>query len=1357
MFLFATGYVRAAGAWTQTTWSAGAGTSTTNQYESQSNVDTTTTAGQFSLPPTDRLTNANFDTDLSSWTTPSSAATPAVVQSIATRPTGTATSIATTFVGTPVQNNTIIAVYYTLASPGTVTTPAGFTLDSQSTNSSANSKVMIFRKLAGASESRTVTVASTVATSLGLNLFEVSGLDRTTPLDQAVTANSGASTVASLILGPTPVTTMANEFALGAVSTANSQAYASLAWNNSFTKGPAPANAPIGSEAYAVLNATQAVTTTFTPATAVKTSSALLTYKAESYITATAETGTKYEGAGSVRLVTSASNVGNFAQSVNVGDTNSYSLEAYAYTTGAAVTSADAELYVNGSTVSTTYTSAGGGWYKLKATVTGVASALNYGLQVKANKTVYADSFLLRSYPPTGTLTSAIYDLGYGGDWGTMSYTTGGSGSVAVKVRTGNSADMSDAPAFSGCSAIASGTDLTGQSCVTNNHHYVQYQVALTSDTDGTPIFNDISISFAAWDSDPPSVNASNISMARSNGGATVASNGWTNGSTPYFAWNAAVDAPGGVGIKGYCLYLGPDQNADPVTTKGLLGTSPLDTGGDCQFAIATEHIDLATSGYLASAMTTSNAPYYLSIKALDDAGNVYGGAPEEFHFRFDNTPPTPPAFITAPSQFVASKNVALSWPDSGNDAADDANSGLVGLQYRIGSGATWYGDTHDGSQGVSDLLVNDGSYTTVDPIDYDLINEGNNIIYFRSWDAAGNISTNPVTTVLKINTSSPSSPQSVTATPSTNTSNSFAFSWNPPSSYTGSSSNLTYCYTINTLPTVNTCSFTLAGVTSLPASAYATQPGENTFYVVAKDEAGNINYATAASAAFTANTSAPGVPLNLDVVDISVKSTSNWRLALSWDVPTDIGAGIATYKIYRSTNNSSYSSVASTSGTSYVDSGLSPINYYYKVAACDSANNCGAQTTMVTKKPTGKYTTPAEIVSAPKVSQISTRKATVNWSTDRASDSRIQYGLISGQYFATEAAISTQTTDHEVTLNNLTAGTTYYAKAKWTDEDGNTGQTSEFSFSTSPAPVVKEVNARPTLSDAIVSFTTKDATKVKIYYGKSDGFGGLKTVNTSLSESGYSLALDGLDDGSKYYYKLNALDEDGNEYEGNVYSFTTPPRPQITNLRFQPMADQPSSTQKVSWNTNVAATSELSYGIGRPTQSTVVQQLTTSHEVVINGLADDSTYVLQARSRDENGNLAVSDQQVFRTSLDTRPPKISDVVVDASVRGTGSEARGQVVVSWKTDEPSTSQVAYGEGSTGFLSSTTSEDAKLTTDHVVVVSDLSTSRVYHFEPRSFDRSRNQASGDQKVSIIGRASDNVLTIIFNSLQKLFGIK
>lgn len=1058
-----------------------------------------------------------------------------------------------------------------------------------------------------------------------------------------------------------------------------------------------------------------------------------------------------------VTVSTNQTGGSTLSQRVNVGDTDPYTITGYVYTDGSAVTSADAVLFANGDALATTFTSTGGGWYKLSAAITGADEVRAYGVQAEPGKTIYVDDMSLFKYSTPGTLTSGIFDLTFGGDWGTLTYSATGSG-VEVKVRTGNSSDMSDAPDFSTCPTLSSGDSLSGQTCMTNNYQYVQYQVTLTATAGVTPVFDDITISYAAWDTDAPTTNGSNILMYKSNGGASVASNDWTNADTPYFTWTAGEDNAGGSGIKGYCVYLGTSSTGDPHTSQGILGTnSPVDTP-TCPFAVSSNELDLSIAGYLNSALSTNNNAYYVNIKALDNADNIYTGSSESFHFRFDNTPPTNPAFITAPSTFSSSKEATLSWETSGGDAPNDSNSGVAGLQYRIGSGGTWYGDSHSGTQNSSDLLANDGSYTTQDPPDFDNLVDGNNVIYFRTYDNAGNTSLATVTTVLKINTSnSPSTPQNLSVTPSSNTSNSFAFDWDAPATFYGQASNLTYCYTVNTQPTAQTCTYTAAGVTSLDAGPFATQPGTNTFYVVARDESQSINYATAASIEFTANTTAPGMPQSIDIADASVKSTNNWRLVISWEEPASLGSGVAQYQVYRSTDGSSYSQAGSTSGTSYVDTGLSSQLYYYKVRACDSANKCGEYSSVASKTPTGRYTEPANLTSTPKVSGIGTRTGTISWSTDRNSDSKVAFGTSSGSYQPTESYNSTQTTDHSIQLTSLTPGTTYYFVARWTDEDGNTGQSSELAFETLPPPSVVDVaNPQVGLNNASLQYTTQGAAKVKVYFGQSSDFGGAITLNTSTSKSTYTSALDNLNDGTKYFYKINTFDSAGNEYQGTTLSFTTPQAPRISNLQFQPVENEPSSTQKVTWTTNIPTSSEVAYGVDSLNKTTVDDKLVTQHELTIRSLQDNSQYRLLARSRDASGNLATSDQQVFRTALDTRPPRISDVVVDSSIRGTGAEARGQIVVSWRTDEPATSQVAYGEGSGGFLGSVSSEDTRLTYEHIVVISDLSTSKIYTVQPRSYDNARNPGEGEDQTAIISRATDNVLAIIFNALQQLFGL-
>jgi len=1016
---------------------------------------------------------------------------------------------------------------------------------------------------------------------------------------------------------------------------------------------------------------------------------------------------------------------------------------------------------------------------------------------------LYLDWIKVRKYVPTeptvgagpeqalpflGTWTSPtdsnVIDLVWNGGWGDGTdgstafsaavANVGANSSIKFEMRVATSVGGLSSASWADLGTVSSGTtftktkaELDALSLGTGSNRYVQIRATLNSADGATnPQLDSFTIYYLSDDL-APVTNASAVAMKTQAGGADVSSNGWTNGSAPYFSWTEGADDAEGSGLKGYCLYLGTDPNGDPATTKGLLGTSPVPTeGSTCQFIVSGTNVDFANESYRGGSwLTSSVSPYYLNIKAIDVANNVFSGDSAQFQFRFDNTPPSNPSFISAPGDFVSTKEITLTWPTSAPDAASDAHSGVAGLQYRIGSSGTWYGDLHLGTEDETDLLTDDGSYTTVETPDFDDLIEGNNAVYFRTWDIAGNISTAHVQAWVKINTSAPSAPQNLVVSPSTNTTNSFAFSWDPPVTYVGQVGNITYCYTINTLPSASTCTFTGAGVTSLPADAFANQPGENTFYLVARDEAGNINYDVYSSISFTANTSAPGIPTNIEVVDASIKETAAWKLALTWEEPSNVGAGVASYRVYRSTTATScavgfgdFSQIATTTGTAFLDSGLSQTDYYYCVKACDSANNCSAVSSTATEYPTGRWKVPAALTSGPVASPVTTRRAVISWTTERESDSKVAFGTTSGVYLQEEPSISAQVTAHTITLTNLSPGTTYFYKAKWTDEDGNTGMSVEKSFTTAPAPTVKDVEVIAIgVDSAVVEFTATGATKVKIYYGPTTNFGGAEEQETAVSESRYQVRLQNLLDGTKYYFKLNPFDVEGVEYEGTVLDFTTYPRPRISNVRFQEIPAA-TTTIEVSWVSNTPISSVVTfYPEGSPWERRDVVDLerTTDHLVTVAGLWPETTYIMVARGFDVIGNEAVSDFHRFTTATDTRAPVISNVQIETSILGIGKEARAQVLISWETDEPATGQLQYGVGTGTAYTHKTPEDPSLIFYHLQVISDLSPSEVYHLQILTKDGSGNLAKGSDNIVITPEQTPSALDLILASLAETFG--
>ncbi len=976
-----------------------------------------------------------------------------------------------------------------------------------------------------------------------------------------------------------------------------------------------------------------------------------------------------------------------------------------------------------------------------------------------------------KGYDSAGHLISNIFDPSFKSDWGTMSYSSAGTGTLEMRARTDTTNDMSTATGWGGCTLIANDSTATDNSCISDGTQYFQYRVDLEGDNFNSPQLDDVSIAFSASDEVAPTTNASNAVLSGLSAGD------WTD-EAPTIVWTAGADDPDGTGLAGYCIALdevttGSSSALDPTTSSGLL--SGLDDGVNldaCPFITTGTSLDLSAVSGLD---LTSGNTYYFSIKAVDLSGNIWSGDNADYqdltNFRFDDTPPSNPSLLSLPSDFIATKSATLCWSgDCGASTASDTDSGLAGYQYRIGSGGTWYGSSHNGNEDSSDLIPSDTlSYALQESPDFANLQEGTNNIYLRTWDIAGNTSNVSLQGNLKINTNAPSSPRnlSVVATEpvdgdtSDSDQNSYSFSWNEPTIYTGLADNISYCYSINTSPTVSSCTYTDAGVTSLEADAFATQPGENTLYVVARDEAGNINHATAATVTFTYSGTAPGIPTNIDIADVSVKTTQSWRLTINWEAPQDLGAGIDSYRIYRSDSNSNFKELSSVSGLSFVDAGLLQQTYFYKIKACDSANNCGALSETVSLYPDGKFEEPANLTAMPVVTGLTTRKATISWSTDRTSDSRVAFGTRSGEYLDEEPSNSTQVTAHTINLTNLEPGTTYYYVAKWTDEDGNVGRSEELSFTTDPAPTISEVEmTRVGIDSALLSFKAEGASQVRLYYGESTSFGGIQNISTSTTASTYTAQITGLLDGTKYYYKLNGIDTEGSEYEGTTLDFTTLPRPEISNLRLQEVRGTAQPTMLVTWESNTPISSIVNYtpldGTAVARDQVDVTLKSGDHRMLLRGLLANTRYQLNVSGIDKAGNEAVSQPQSFTTATDTRPPQISNLKVEENLPQRNSDTpTAQLIVSWQTDEPATSQVEFGEGTGSTYGNRSQEDSGLKVNHYVVISNLSPSRVYHLRALSNDDVGNTGSSVNTVSITPKATNQALDLVVTNMQQVFG--
>ena len=244
-------------------------------------------------------------------------------------------------------------------------------------------------------------------------------------------------------------------------------------------------------------------------------------------------------------------------------------------------------------------------------------------------------------------------------------------------------------------------------------------------------------------------------------------------------------------------------------------------------------------------------------------------------------------------------------------------------------------------------------------------------------------------------------------------------------------------------------------------------------------------------------------------------------RPTLTWKVVT----GAAKYEVYRARSMNGdyikYSTVTGTSytNTSYIESGNT---YYYKVRALDANGTAGAWSSIVAV--TYKQTLSAPAVTGGNDAQ---GRPTLKWNAVTGAAKYEVYRARSknGDYIKYSTVTGTSYTNTSYIEN----GNTYYYKVRALKSDGTAGAWSSIVSvtykQTLPAPTVTGGNdsqGRPTLKWNAVT----GAAKYEVYRARSKDGTYTKystTTGTAYTNSSY------LTSGATYYYKVRALDANGN------------------------------------------------------------------------------------------------------------------------------------------------------------------------------------------------------------------------------------
>lgn len=193
-------------------------------------------------------------------------------------------------------------------------------------------------------------------------------------------------------------------------------------------------------------------------------------------------------------------------------------------------------------------------------------------------------------------------------------------------------------------------------------------------------------------------------------------------------------------------------------------------------------------------------------------------------------------------------------------------------------------------------------------------------------------------------------------------------------------------------------------------------------------------------------------------------------------------------------------------------------------------------------------------------------------------------------------------------------------------------------------APVISNVVITPTSTGAGVTWNTNEAAVGQVFYGTTTSYGHSTTLETTASTT-HAATLSGLTASTTYHYQITARDASLNTSATTDATFmttaaatTTPSAPTISNIAVSGVG---TSTATITWNTNLASSTQLFYGTttGYGHSTTLDTTATSSHSVALSGLTEATLYHFHIVATNGTGSTTSSDQTFFSASTASSTP----------------------------------------------------------------------------------------------------------------------
>ncbi|EKE10616.1 MAG: PKD protein, partial [uncultured bacterium] len=389
-------------------------------------------------------------------------------------------------------------------------------------------------------------------------------------------------------------------------------------------------------------------------------------------------------------------------------------------------------------------------------------------------------------------------------------------------------------------------------------------------------------------------------------------------------------------------------------------------------------------------------------------------------------------------------------------------------------------------------------------------------------------------------------------------------------------------------------------------------------------------------------------------------------------------------------------------------------------------------------------------IISNVSYSNLSESTVRISWETDENTNSIVYLG-ISTNYSLVSGEDAASTQNHLVNVSGLIPNTTYHFQVVSRDSNGNVAYSADSVFTTLAMAGTPQISSGPmennvTDTSVHIEWTTDQNTDSKVVYG-TDASQLDHSMLIQEQALSHSVLLTGLLAQTEYFYKVVSENILAVSVESSTESFTTsvdaehdhPPLSKIENVH----ANQKSTSAIVTFTTDQKAMCFVEYRVDGQTYSGLKGEelsYNTNHNVHLLDLAPKTKYFMKITCTDNLDTIVKyepADEFYFITQdssgddgdKDATAPSISGIKV-----GKPSEGEG-VLVSWNTDEISSSFVRYGL--TDELGSVAGDDlvsfdiTKYVTSHEVVINNLPSNTKYYYSIVSSDKAGNiaQSSAD----------------------------